>query len=105
MTDFTGAGALQSQIWQEALCMRLHVGLQDIAAAISLYNLRARLNKLDMTDTDAGKARRDFEQWLRAILSLRQPSLPYETDRQNRFSERRGTDPAANRAEDYTDTF
>lgn len=52
------------------------------------------------------EAKRHFTNWLRKLQQSRQLSLiTNETKREDKFSERRGTDPATNRPKDYTSTF
>lgn len=90
--------------WKESMMRTFGISATDLDSWLDLYpDHCTTLGEIRKT---MNEAKRHFTNWLRKLQQSRQLSLiTNETKREDRFSERRGTDPAANRAEDYTSTF
>lgn len=92
----------QSPEWMESMCRMLHIGERDLLSLLDSYP--DHCTNLGETRKTLQDAKRHVYNWLLKQQS-RQLTQKNETKREDRFSERRGTDPSANRAEDYTSTF
>lgn len=90
--------------WKESMMRTFH--LSETALFEQLDSYPDHCTNLGGTRKTVNEAKRHFTNWLRKTQQSRQLlQSTNETKREDRFSERRGTDPAANRAEDYTSTF
>ncbi len=90
--------------WKESMMRTFH--LSETALFKQLDSYPDHCTTLGETRKTINEAKRHFTNWLRKLQESRQLlQSTNETKREDRFSERRGTDPAANRAEDYTATF
>lgn len=95
------AAALESeQIWAESVCMKFSLEPDALPGLLREYALHCVT--IGETMKTAREAKYHFTNWLRKHL---QKTTCNETKRQDRLSERRGTDPSALRPEDYTDTL
>ena len=94
----------ESWEWRESMIRLFSIGETELDSWLDLYP--DHCTTLGETSKTMNEAKRHFTNWLRKLQQSRQLSkITNETKREDRFSERRGTDPAANRAEDYTSTF
>lgn len=94
----------ESGEWRESMMRTFGIGETELDSWLDLYP--DHCTTLGETRKTMNEAKRHFTNWLRKLQQSRQLSqFTNETKREDRFSERRGTDPAANRAEDYTSTF
>lgn len=90
--------------WKESMMRTFGIGEAELLERLDRYP--DHCTTLGETRKTMNEAKRHFTNWLRKLQQSRQLSpITNETKREDRFSERRGTDPAANRAEDYTSTF
>lgn len=90
--------------WKESMMRTFDIGEAELFEKLDCYP--DHCTTLGETRKTINEAKRHFTNWLRKLQQSRQLSqFTNETKREDRFSERRGTDPAANRAEDYTSTF
>ena len=90
--------------WKESMMRMFGVSEAELFERLDSYP--DHCTTLGETRKTMNEAKRHFTNWLRKLQQSRQLSpITNETKREDRFSERRGTDPAANRAEDYTSTF
>lgn len=90
----------ESTEWKESMMRTFGIGESELYEKLDCYP--DHCTTLGETRKTINEAKRHFTNWLR---KLKQSPITNETKREDRFSERRGTDPAANRAEDYTSTF
>lgn len=94
----------ESGAWRESMMRTFGIGEAELDSWLDLYP--DHCTTLGETRKTMNEAKRHFTNWLRKLQQSRQLlQITNETKREDRFSERRGTDPAANRAEDYTSTF
>lgn len=90
--------------WKESMMRTFGIGEAELFEKLDHYP--DHCTTLGETRKTMNEAKRHFTNWLRKLQQSRQLSpITNETKREDRLSERRGTDPAANRAEDYTSTF
>lgn len=90
--------------WKESMMRTFGIGEAELFEKLDCYP--DHCTTLGEKRKTINEAKRHFTNWLRKLQQSRQLSLiTNETKREDKFSERRGTDPAANRAEDYTSTF
>lgn len=90
--------------WKESMMRTFAIGETELFECLDCYP--DHCTTLGETLKTMNEAKRHFTNWLRKLQQSRQLlQSKNETKREDRFSERRGTDPAANRAEDYTSTF
>lgn len=93
----------QEQIWADSICMKFGIDPACLPGLIDEYRLHC------ITIGEASKnlkdAKRHFTNWLRKRQNNQPGQQDNETKRQDRLSERRGTDPSALRPEDYADTL
>lgn len=93
-----------SREWKES--MQRSFGLTEEELSSCLDGYPDHCTNLGETRKTVNEAKRHITNWLRKQQQSRQLfTTRNETKREDRFSERRGTDPSANRAEDYTSTF
>lgn len=94
----------ESVEWRESMMRTFGISDTELNRGLDLYP--DHCTTLGETRKTMNEAKRHFTNWLRKLQQSRQLlQLTNETKREDRFSERRGTDPAANRAEDYSSTF
>ena len=88
--------------WMESMQRTLRLTETELREALGRYP--DHCTSLGETRKTMQEAKRHIYNWL---LRQRQSTQTYryETKREDRFSERRGTDPSANSAEDYSATF
>lgn len=103
--DVFGIGEIVARLkesteWKESMMRTFGIGESELFEKLDCYP--DHCTNIGETRKTINEAKRHFTNWLR---KLKQSPITNETKREDRFSERRGTDPAANRAEDYTSTF
>lgn len=90
--------------WKESMLRTFGISENELLEYLNRYP--DHCTTIGETRKTLNEAKRHFTNWLRKLQKSRQLShITNETKREDRFSERRGTDPKANRAEDYTASF
>ncbi len=94
----------ESWEWKESMMRTFGLTEEELLSCLDGYP--DHCTNLGETRKTVNEAKRHITNWLRKQQQSRQLlTTRNETRREDRFSERRGTDPSANRAEDYTSTF
>lgn len=89
----------QSCEWTESMRRTLHLDERELAALLDAYP--DHCTNLGETRKTLQDAKRHVYNWLLKQKSRQLQTMQNETKREDRFSERRGTAPSANSAEDY----
>lgn len=94
----------ESVQWKESIMRTFSIGEAELLEWLDSYP--DHCINLGETRKTIHEAKRHFTNWIRKLKQSNK-KIPdaNETKREDRLSERRGTDPAANRAEDYSPTF
>lgn len=88
------------QIWKESVCMKFRLRPDTLSDLLKAYALHCVT--IGETKKTIKEAKYHFVNWLR---KHQQKNADNETKRQDRFSERRGTDASALAPDDYSETL